>query len=304
MSDNGTLHRRAGTMAGDGFAVSLSAADAGWAFTSLRVAELAAGETLQFETGEDEVIVLPMSGACHVEIDGVEFDLAGRSDVFAGVSDFAYAPRDASVMISSAQGGRFALPGAHARRRLPIRYQPAEATPVELRGAGACSRQLVNFCTPQSFEADRLIAVEAYTPAGNWATFPPHKHDTDSTSETALEEIYFYEIADGPTGPGLAYQRVYAADERLIDVLAEVRSGDVVLIPHGWHGPTMAVPGYDAYWLNVMAGPGAERAWRVCEDPNHSWVRDTWTKMPIDPRLPLPGFDTGNVVDNPNWGRS
>jgi len=97
---------------------------------------------------------------------------------------------------------------------------------------------------------------------------------------------------------------VYAADERPIDVLAEVRSGDVVLIPHGWHGPTMAVPGYDAYWINVMAGPGAERAWRVCEDPSHSWVRETWIDQPIDPRLPLPGFDTNNVVANPDWGRT
>lgn len=66
----------------------------------------------------------------------------------------------------------------------------------------------------------------------------------------------------------------------------------------------MAAPGYDAYWLNVMAGPGVERAWRVCDDPSHSWVRDTWTGTPIDHRLPFPGFDAGNVVDNPNWGRA
>lgn len=298
------MHRMAGTMAADGFAVALSAQAAGWKFASLRVAELAPGGAVEFDTVEDEVIVLPLSGGCRVAIDDVEFELDGRSGVFAGVSDFAYAPRDTSVRISSPDGGRFALPGARARRRLPIRYQPASATPVELRGAGVCSRQLVNFCTPQTFEADRLIAVEAYTPAGNWATFPPHKHDTDSETESSLEEIYFYEIADGPSGAGFAYQRAYAADERPIDVLTEVRSGDVVLIPHGWHGPTMAVPGYDAYWLNVMAGPGAERAWRVCEDPSHSWVRETWVDQPIDPRLPLAGFDIGNVATNPDWGRT
>ena len=71
-----------------------------------------------------------------------------------------------------------------------------------------------------------------------------------------------------------------------IDVLAEVRHGDVVLIPHGWHGPSMAVPGYDLYYLNVMAGPG-ERAWRICDDPAHTWVRATWDDQEVDPRLPF-----------------
>jgi len=84
----------------------------------------------------------------------------------------------------------------------------------------------------------------------------------------------------------MAYQRVYGTPERPVDVLAEVRTGDVVLIPHGWHGPSMAVPGYDLYYLNVMAGPG-ERSWLICDDPVHAWVRGTWADQPIDPRLPL-----------------
>src|SRR3712207_9369035 len=46
-----------------------------------------------------------------------------------------------------------------------------------------------------------------------------------------------------------------------------------VLLPHGYHGPSMAAPGYDLYYLNVMAGPG-ERAWRFRDDPAHAWIRD------------------------------
>ena len=95
--------------------------------------------------------------------------------------------------------------------------------------------------------------------------------------------------AAGPAGPGLGYQRVYGTPGRPLDLLAEVRTGDVVLIPHGWHGPSMAVPGYDMYYLNVMAGPGAERAWLICDDPAHAWVRDTWAGQPTDPRLPVAG---------------
>ena len=71
-----------------------------------------------------------------------------------------------------------------------------------------------------------------------------------------------------------------------IDVCAEVRSGDVVLIPYGWHGPSMAAPGYDLYYLNVMAGPG-ERKWLFSDDPAHAWVRGSWEHQRMDPRLPL-----------------
>jgi 5-deoxy-glucuronate isomerase len=165
---------------------------------------------------------------------------------------------------------------------------PAAAVSSELRGAGQCSRQVVNFATPEALEADNLIACEVLTPAGNWSSYPPHKHDEDHPGrETPLEEVYYYVVGDGPSGPGMAYQRVYGTDARPIDVLAEVRSGDVVLIPHGWHGPSMSVPGYDLYYLNVMAGPGAERAWRICDDPAHTWVRSTWEDQEIDPRLPM-----------------
>jgi 5-deoxy-glucuronate isomerase len=221
--------------------------------------------------------------------------VTGRRDVFSGPSDFVYVPRDAEVTIASDSGGRFALPSAVCERRLPLRYQPASAVPVELRGAGSASRQVNNFCTPDAFDADALIACEVLTPGGNWSSYPPHKHDEATATESELEEIYYFEVADGPVGPGLAYQRVYGSadsgDDREIDVLAEVRSGDVVLIPYGWHGPSMAVPGYDLYYLNVMAGPGDERAWRICDDPAHGWVRDTWADQPVDPRLPFGAHD-------------
>jgi 5-deoxy-glucuronate isomerase len=75
--------------------------------------------------------------------------------------------------------------------------------------------------------------------------------------------------------------------DRQIDVCAEVRTGDVVTIPYGYHGPSIAAPGYDLYYLNVMAGPGDERVWRACDDPAHAWIRDTWAAQPVDPRLPL-----------------
>jgi 5-deoxy-glucuronate isomerase len=284
------LHWAAGELASAGLALELDQRRAGWDYSSLRVLDLAPGEEHVLDTGEDEVLVLPLAGGCTVECDGQGLVLHGRDDVFSSITDFAYVPREATARISSGSGGTFALPGAQARQRLDLRYVGAADVPTELRGTGSCSRQVVGYCLPESFEADRLIVCEVLTPAANWSSYPPHKHDEDRDGECILEEIYYFRVADGPRGadtPGVGYQRVYGTDERPIDVLAEVRTGDVVLIPHGWHGPSMAAPGYDLYYLNVMAGPGEGRAWLICDDPSHAWVRDTWADQDIDPRLPM-----------------
>ncbi|WP_252444098.1 5-deoxy-glucuronate isomerase [Pseudonocardia humida] len=283
---------RAGETADGPFSLVITPEKAGWGYSSLRVLELAPGAEATFDTGEEEMVVLPLSGGGTVACDGERFALTGRRGVFSRVSDFAYVPRDATVTVSSQSGGRFALPGARCANRLTARYGPAEKVPVELRGAGQASRQVNNFCTPQAFEADKLIAVEVLTPAANWSSWPPHKHDEERPGESRLEEIYYFEV-NAPQGrEGIGYQRVYSSGpDREIDVCAEVRSGDTVLIPHGWHGPSMAAPGYDLYYLNVMAGPGTERAWLICDDPAHGWVRDTWADQPVDPRLPLTGTD-------------
>ena len=170
---------------------------------------------------------------------------------------------------------------------IPARYLPAAEVPVELRGAGIASRQVRNFGVPGVLDAHRMIAFEVITPAGNWSSWPPHKHDTDRPGvEAELEEIYWFETrsTDDRGTDAVGYQRVYGTTERPIDVIAEVRTGDVVLVPHGWHGPAIAAPDADLYYINVMAGPGAERTWLICDDPSHAWVRDTWEHQQIDPR--------------------
>jgi 5-deoxy-glucuronate isomerase len=257
----------------------------GWSYTSLRIVELTAEASVRFDTGVEEVLVLPLSGGARVLAEGVAIDLTGRGSVFDRVSDFAYLPRNCAVEIRSRTGGRFAVAGAVCERRLTPRYGRAQDVPVELRGAGAASRQVNNLCTPESFEADRLIVVEVLTPGGNWSSYPPHKHDVHRPgAESELEEIYYFELSQffGP-----AFMRVYGSGMRTIDVLVEVGDGDVVLVPHGWHGPAAAAPGVDLYYLNVMAGPHPERAWRICDDPVHAGVRAQWPRMPVDPRLPM-----------------
>jgi 5-deoxy-glucuronate isomerase len=270
-----------GTASDGPFSLIITPERAGWTYSGLKVLTLRPGQSHTWETGEDEILVLPLSGSAEVTCDGQTFALTGRRSVFSRVSDFCYAPRAAAVAVTSHDGGTFAIPAARCTRRLRPRYGPAEDVPVELRGAGQASRQVNNFCSPEAFECDKLIAVEVLTPGGNWSSYPPHKHDETRADEAELEEIYYFETS------GLAYQRVYGTEGRPIDVLAEVSTGDVVLIPHGWHGPSIAAPGYDLYYLNVMAGPEPERAWRFCDDPAHAWIRGTWPGQDIDARLPM-----------------
>lgn len=275
----------------------------GWQHTGLHVVPLSSGETWSTEQAGWEFVVVPLNGSALVScVDEAGTDheatLTGRSSVFAGSTDVVYAPAGCRLTLTgSASESRIAVCAARVTRQgtAKFRYVAADEVPVELRGAGNCSREVRNFAVPAVLDADSIIACEVLTPAGNWSSYPPHKHDEEREGvETELEEIYYFEVQvaeGGATGTGVAdpvgYQRVYGTAERPIDVFAEVRTGDVVLVPHGWHGPSMAAPGYDLYYLNVMAGPGETRAWLICDDPRHGWVRQTWDGMAVDPRLPV-----------------
>lgn len=279
-------HLAAGTARNGPYALDVDPKRAGWSHCSLRVLDLAPGESHSFATGDSEWIVLPLGGGCTVHVAGEFFELQGRPSPFTDVTDFVYLPRDAHAQIASGAGGRFALAGAKCERRLPARYGPAPEVPVELRGAGNCSRQVNNFAAADSFACDRLIAVEVLTPGGNWSSYPPHKHDEHAPgTESELEEIYYFEIE----GDGLGYHRVSPSRDGGTDVVAEVATGDVVLVPDGWHGPSIAPPGRTMYYLNVMAGPGAEREWLIRDHPDHGWIRQAWADQDVDPRLPLYG---------------
>jgi 5-deoxy-glucuronate isomerase len=272
------------------YTVDITPESAGWTESSLQVIEFDNDGQVELDTGGTEVMILPLAGGGTVECDGETFELAPRASVFDGPSDMVYIGIGQAWVLAGA--GRFAICGARAKNSFPNRRVAAADVSVELRGAGNCSRQVHNFGTAGVFKADSLIACEVITPGGNWSSYPAHKHDETTPTETELEEIYYFEFSPGPSLEGTAsrgfgYHRVYGTPDRPIEVLEEVRTGDVVLVPHGYHGPSVAAPGYHMYYLNVMAGPGAERAWKIVDDPEHAWLRGTWDHQAVDPRLPL-----------------
>jgi 5-deoxy-glucuronate isomerase len=296
----GDLHRPAGTLADGADAVALRPEGAGWSYCGLRVLALSEGERRVVETGEDEAVLLPLSTTgLIVEADGKRFVLTGRKSVFARVTDFAYVGRDTTVTLTAGAAGEVAMPTARCGARRPPRYGPAEAVPIEVRGAGPSTRQVTNFLSPDAWpDAEELMCVELLTPDGNWSSYPPHKHDDSAECTVQNEEIYYFRIGRaGTTGyadDGFGLHRLYTTDGT-IDETVEVRDGDVFLIPRGYHGPCAAAPGYTMYYLNVLAGPTPGRSMAFCDDPAHHWVRDTWQGMPTDPRCPMTSAD-GVVV--------
>jgi 5-deoxy-glucuronate isomerase len=287
-----TLHRPRGSLADGADPVALTPDVAGWAFAGLRVLSLAPGVERSISTGESEACVLPLSATdVTVHCDGEQYALAGRSSVFARVTDFAYVPREATVTLESPSRGEVAIAMARCERRLSPRYGPAEDVAVEVRGAGPATRQVTNFMSPEVWEnADKLMCVELLTPDGNWSSYPPHRHDDSPECPVNNEEIYYFRIGRaGTTGfstDGFGMHRTYTPDGS-IDENVVVGDGDVYLVPRGYHGPCIAAPGYTMYYLNVLAGQGGARSMAFCDDPTHHWVRDSWTGMTTDPRVPM-----------------
>jgi 5-deoxy-glucuronate isomerase len=279
------LHLPAGSTAGGADLVRVAPADAGWRFCGLRVIRLAPGAPVVLETGEAEAVVVPLSGGgLAVTVDGERYDLRGRRDVFASVPDYLYVPREARVELTAAEPTDVGLPTAPARRRLPVRLLAAEDVAVEIRGAGRATRQVTNFLTPEVDAADRLSCCEVLTPTGNWSSYPPHKHDDASNGvEAELEEIYYFRI-QGEDGFGA--HRTYDLEEGW-DVTVTVETDDVFLVPRGFHGPCMAGPDHAMWYLNVLAGPAAERSMAISDDPAHAWVRASWAGQELDPRVPM-----------------
>jgi len=268
----------------------------GWRYTGLRVGTLASGKSLELPADSNERIIFLLQGE---EIlvaysDGNEIKkqlLKGRISVFHGPSDFIFLPINTSATITGA--GRVAVGEAQASSAKPVRYVAKADVSVTLRGAGRETRQVHNLGMPDTLDADRLIVCEVIVPAGNWSGAPSHKHDQYvAGKESNLEEIYYFESAvtrgistPAQTSP-FGYFRGNSADARPYDVNEEIHSGDVALVPYGWHGPAAAGPGYDLYFFNVMAGPDPDRAWNATDHPDQAWIRDTWQSQQTDPRLP------------------
>lgn len=297
-------YRPAGSLAAEGELIHLTPEAAGWRYSGLIVIAFAAGESRTIALDGYEAAVIPLD-AQHVAVSvatddtSVEFTCAGRAGVFAGITDWVYAPTASRVTITASTAGEVALATARAEEQFSPAYLAADSYPVTVRGAGTATRQVNLQGHPDTFAgAQRLVWCEVLTPGGNWSSYPPHRHDGIGDCPWENEEIYYFRIGKedltGNVGPhgdpeGFGIHRTYTAPEDTgapVDVTVEVRDGDVFLVPRGYHGPSIAAPGYPMYYLNVLAGPN-DRTLNFCDDPTHAWIRDSWAAQPADPRVPI-----------------
>jgi 5-deoxy-glucuronate isomerase len=269
--------------------IQVTPESAGWDFLHFTARKMYQNEQWFFDTGESELAMVVLGGVCEVSSDrGAWHDIGRRPNVFRGMPYTLYLPRHTRfTMTACREQVDIACGWCLAEEDHPPRLVTPSDVQIEIRGGGNATRQ-INKMIPPGFNCSRIVAVEVFTPAGNWSSFPPHKHDQHiedgqgNILEADLEEIYFYKIA---RLEGFAYQRIYTPDRRL-DELILVRDNQLVLSPEGYH-PVVAAHGYDCYYLNMLAGSAQSLA--ASEDPDYTWLKETWKEK--DPRLPLVCMD-------------
>jgi len=239
-----------------------------------RETELIDLQLLRFEAGDrfasshrGERCAVVLGGVVEATAGGVPLGgVGGRSDVFDGLAEAVYVPPDMELALATAAPAVVALAAAPLDGRAPGRPRVIRGEDQRAAEAGKdnWSRTIRTILGPGD-DAGRLIVGETVNPPGNWSSYPPHKHDRQAPpEEVELEEVYFYRLR--PQG-GFGVQIVYGDGQERALV---VHDGDAVAIPSGYH-PVVAAPGYELYYLWVMAGEGREVA--PYFDPEHAWVQ-------------------------------
>lgn len=272
-------------VASSGIYQSVTREEGGWQYLNFQARVMNKGEVWKGDTGNHEYGIILLSGNYEVTSGKGQWKTGnGRKDVFSGIAHTLYLPRNTSFEL---QATSELLDIAYGWCETDRDFEPVFKTPdevgIEIRGGDNATRQINDLIGP-GFPCHRLVAVEVYTPSGNWSSFPAHKHDERIVNdhgdliEARLEETYFYKISKPQ---GYAIQQIYTSD-RSLNEIAVARNNDVVLVPKGYH-PVVAGHGYDVYYLNFLTG--SDQSLANTPDPDHAWIFNTWKGT--DPRIPM-----------------
>lgn len=235
---------------GKGLATIVGAGDGGLSFATLGMLSLERGETYSGDTGANELCFVVLGGRCEIAGKGFEFrDVGERKDVFSGLPHSVYLPIGTRYTVTAVEAVEIALCGSPTAKSFPPKYiGPDEVKRVTI-GEKNWTREAL-MILDERFDAGRLFIGEALVPCGNWASWPPHRHDFDNLPvEVDMEEIYFFRF-NPPQGFG--FQRIYT-DDRRIDEAYTITNDSAVIIPEGYH-PVTAAPGSTMYYLWIMCG--------------------------------------------------
>ncbi|MEI8093078.1 MAG: 5-deoxy-glucuronate isomerase [Spirochaetales bacterium] len=252
----------------DGRVLEITPESANWKYVGFAVYSLGPSETFAKKTDDREFCIVLLSGKADiVTSQSAWMEIGKRESVFERIPPVSvYVPHNDWFRVSALTRLEFAVCSAPGRGKFPARLIRSEDVSIEARGYASTSRTIFNVL-PETQPADSLLITEVYTPNGHWSSYPPHRHDVDDLpSQSYLEETYYFRI--DPPRNGFAIQRLYEDGDR--GVTLTVKDGDTVMVPRGYH-PVAAAPGYELYYLNVMAGP--RRTWKFHDDPDHVWIK-------------------------------
>src|SRR6185437_11611148 len=152
-------------------------ASLGYEFLSFQTRSLAAGQQYSAAIGEQELAIVVLGGVCSVQSSRGEWRGVGkRATVFDGLPYAVYLPIHTTFTVTAETDCDLAFCYSKAEEEHPARLVAPADIHIEIRGGGNATRQIHDIIPP-SFAAHRLIVVEVFTPAGNWSSYPPHKHD-------------------------------------------------------------------------------------------------------------------------------
>lgn len=233
----------------------------------LVVVGIEAGGTHDCETGDNECILVVLTGTVDVAVDGRTWTgLGGRTTVFDGPPTAVYLPRDTTITITASTAAEVALglASSDAAPIAPYLVEPAEVATGQW-GEGPTERHF-SLIIDAERPSERLFAAEVTVADGRWATYPPHKHEVDAAdgSELFQEELYYYRVDPAP-GIGLCALYGGRTDG---DTAFVVRDRTVHKMPYGYHTVT-AAPGYRVWYLAIYAGHA--KAAQPFVDPEHRW---------------------------------
>jgi len=251
----------------EGKILSVTPESANWKYVGFEVYSLEKGKKLERQTENSEVCLVLLTGIATIKTNNEHFqNLGKRMSVFEKIPPYSvYVPNEDAFLVEALTDVELAVCSAPGKGNYPARLIAPEDVDQEDRGSGKMSRKIHNILAEEK-EADSLLIVEVYTPDGNTSSYPPHKHDRENLpDESYLEETYYHKLNPKQ---GFAFQRVYN-DDRSLDETISVEHKNVVLVPEGYH-PVSCVPGYESYYLNVMAGP--VKTWKFHNDPDHEWL--------------------------------
>lgn len=231
------------------------------------IIELEAEQRLPFDTEDKETAFIMLEGHANVEVNGEKWENIGnRNSVFENrKAECFYMPREQSLVIEAVDHIKIAVCATPVEEKTEPQVLREDHVVLKLLGKQPFQRE-TSFLIDGNSNAKVLTIGEAYITEGNWAGFPPHKHDEDNMpAECIAEEIYYF-LFDPKQG--FAVQCLYTSDGE-IDEAYRVKNDELVEFPYGYH-TTVATPGYQTYFLWLMAGE--HQGFNRSNDPEHAWI--------------------------------